>query len=136
MKFKDSQEHEWNVSLTVGSIDKIKEDTEIDLDILLKKPEELANILYLNPRKLVEVLYSICENQIKDRQLSERDFASIFDRMTIDAAGDALIGAIVDFYPRSSIGQTIREHLPELLNKMDERAKEKTRQSIEKALLN
>lgn len=136
MKFKDSKEREWNVSLTVGTVEKVKEDTEIDLDLFLRDSDRLANLLYMDPKKLVQVMYSICESQIAEREMSPRDFASVFDRATLDKAGDAFIESIIDFYPRSSIGQTIKGRLPELLAKMDQKAREKTSQSIEKTLSN
>lgn len=111
---------EWDISLSVGLIEDIKEHAKLDLDNVIEKTEELAAIILAQPRKLVEVAYVCCQGQIKVRGLEDREFGRLFDREAVDGLGDALIEAILDFYPRSSAGRAIRESLPRILKEMDE----------------
>src|SRR5215204_5014710 len=137
-KFKDSKNDEWDLILNVGMIEDIKEATSVDLDLLLTDPSKLADIFIATPKKLVEILFVICEEQIKERGLEPRDFGKRFDRSTLDSAAEAMIGAVVSFYPRSSVGKVIGEKLPELLRKLDSQIEMKAKEVMEqsKGLLN
>jgi hypothetical protein len=121
MRFTDSKGTQWDLTLNVGLIEDIKEHTGVDLDSVLDKPEEISSFLFSHPKKLVEVFYVICEEQIKEQQLDAKQFGKRFDRDTIDKAVDAFLEAILSFYPRASAGRALRRKLPDLLRKMDEK---------------
>lgn len=125
----------WDVELTVGVIEDIKSKADFDLDIITNDPEKLGMALLTNPRKLVEIAYVICEEQIKFRQIDAADFGRLFNRAAIDGFGNALIEAIVDFYPRSSAGRAIREALPGMLQKMDDKIYTDTKKRLSDQLL-
>lgn len=125
---------EWNLSLNVGLIEDIKEKSGVDLDLLIQKPEEFSQLLMMQPKKLVELLWCICEEQAKKENIDPRSFGRMFDRTTLDSAGNALIESILDFYPRSSAGRAIRNNLPRILKDMDDQIEMKVNQELGKVL--
>lgn len=133
-KFKDSYAVEWQMPINVGVIEDIEEQAKVKLDQMIENPKEFANILIMKPGSLVAVFYVICEDQIKERGLTERQFAKLFDRDTLDRATNALIEAMVTFSLRSSAGQTIRENLPRILNELDNQVKMKVEKILPKVL--
>jgi hypothetical protein len=137
-KFLDKEGTEWVLELDVGLIEDIKEQTLIDFDLLLTQPDRLASVFLSEPKKLVEILWVMCEKQATDKKLDPRAFGRRFDRPTLDRAANAIIVAVVNFYPRSSAGRVIAEKLPGLIAKMDRELSEKTRLTIseEKAVSN
>ena len=60
------------------------------------------------------------QDQIKELALSPREFARRFSGDVLEAAGDALEGAIADFFPRSRIAQALRDNLPKLWKKAED----------------
>lgn len=118
-RFKDRRGTEWVVILNHGMIEDINEHTSTQIDQLLKKPEEFVRLLFLDPKRIVEMLYFICEEQIKERKLEPRDFGRLLDRDAIDNAVNAFLAALVIFYQRASAGKALAERLPAILSKMD-----------------
>lgn len=142
-KFTDSKQDEWVLNLDVGMIEDIKEATSVDLDLLLTDPTKLADVFLSTPKKLVEILYVMCEEQVKEKGMmievegkqvpDARAFGKRFDRPTLDKAADAVIAAVVDFYPRSSAGRVIGAELPGMLKKLDEQVSSKAREMMEQS---
>lgn len=130
-KFTDADGNSWNLRLTVGAIEDVKEHTKIDLDDVLKQTDKFADLILSNPRKLAEIFYVLCVDQIQERGYDPKRFARIFDRATLDAAIDAFLEAIADFYPRASVGAVVRENMPRMLREMDQKLAEATRKRID-----
>ena len=135
-KFKDASGREWNVELNVGLIEDIHEQTGVMIDDLIKDAEKFADVAFNNPRRLVEVLYVICEDQIKNVPLTPKEFGRLFDRTTIDKACNAFMESVVLFYPRASVGEALRENLPTILAKMDQELAQKANASLKELLSN
>lgn len=136
MIFKDSSGRDWKLKLNYGLILDVKDQTDLDLDALLSNPKVFAEIILANPKKLIELLWVICEEQAKAYDVTPRDFGRMFDRETLDTSTNALIESIVDFYQRSSAGKVIRNKLPEILRKMDDELEKAGKIQVEKLLLN
>lgn len=128
--FKDKLGREWSLELSIGLIESIKKDALTDIDTLLTKPEELGQILLMQPRKFAEILWVICEDEAKKREVSPEEFGKLLNRSTIDAATNGFLEAILDFYPRQSAGRVMRENLPALLASMDKEIEEATRRTM------
>lgn len=109
----------WKVNFTVGLLLDVEDSTGIDLNKLIEESTKFSEFLTQQPRKLVEMLYALCEGEIKERGINPRDFGRLFDRPTLDNATDAVIEAAVLFFPRLSAGQVISGRLPQILAKMD-----------------
>lgn len=132
--YKDSTGREWKLVLNIGVIEDIKTQTGYDFGSYMLEPEKLANLLIVSPKILAEILYLICEEQVLKLELDGREFGRSLDRETMDKATDALITAIVIFFQRGSAGQTLREKLPLILEKMDTQIRRRVSRSLDKAL--
>lgn len=117
--FTDRKGNIWAIVLNHGMIEDIHEHTSTKIDALLKEPEKFASLLLLEPHRVVEILYIVCEEQIEERKLEPRDFGRLMDRESIDRATDAFLAALVLFYQRASAGKALVEKLPAILKKMD-----------------
>lgn len=118
-RFKDSKGREWSLSLSVGMVEKVKEDADFDMDELLQKPEAVALVLMRSPKVLAQVLWVMIEDQAKSLGVEPRDFGFSLDRESLDRGADALMEEWILFYPRSSAGKAIAGRWPELRTKMD-----------------
>ena len=136
MKFQDKNGTEWRLSLTVGTIEDVKENTEIDFDELIKKPAALAEFMLADHKQLVRVLFVICQDQIEERSMTAKDFGRLFDRTTIDNAQNGLMESIMLFYARTSAGRVIQEQWPALLAKMDSELEKKLKSKMKEVFSN
>lgn len=130
--FKCKHGHEWNLELTVGAVEDVQRATGFDLDAAIADTSKLVALITHTPRKLAEILWVLCEDQAKARDITPGDFGRSLTREAIDGAADALIAAIVLFYPRASAGKALAEALPAVLAKMDR----ETSAAVRKALSN
>lgn len=117
--FKDADSREWKLRLTVGLLGDVRRDAGIDLGAAIKSPKDLAAILYADPADLVKVLWVLVEFQAKEANVSPEEFGHAFDGSAIERAGEALLEAVADFFPRSVIGRKIKSNLPALLAQVD-----------------
>ena len=97
-KFKDTQSREWTITLTDASA--IMEIRKSDSEFLKGEPAHTFARLENDPFLLCQVIYVLCLKQIQERGLSEEDFYLGIIGDSIEVASDALIEAIVDFFPR------------------------------------
>lgn len=133
-KFEDKENRTWVITLDVGLIEDIKDETEIDLDELIRQPQKMSEMIFVSPRKMVELLYVCCEKQIALIPLTPREFARIFDRDVLDKACNALLEAIMLFYPRSSVGNVIQKNLPKMIEEMDRKLVVDTEAKVKQVL--
>lgn len=132
--FRDSKDRQWDLDINVGVIEDIEEQVQVKLDDMVENPSEFAKVLVMKPGKLVSIFYVICKDQIESLQMTERDFARLFDRDTLDKATNALIESMLTFSLRSSAGRTIRENLPQILEKMDRETESQLQGKMAKVL--
>lgn len=130
--FTDKHGNKWSIELTVGVVEDVNKVTGFDFDAAIAKPEKLAELVLQSPRKLAEILWVLCEEQANARDITPEQFGRSLTRNAIDSAADALIAAIVLFYPRASAGRALAENLPAILAKMDR----ETSAAVRKALSN
>jgi len=119
--FKDGAGVEWRVSVTVGSLGKVKADADVDLGSLFKTEKAAADLLFTDPGALVRVLWVLCEDQATKAGVTPEKFAFLFDGPTLEGAAEALIGAMIDFFPRSRVAQAMKAGLARGLTAMDEK---------------
>jgi len=107
------------VRLTVGTLADVREATGFDLAKTIVSESDLSDLLFADPARLVAVLFVVCEPDVKARQVTPEEFAHLFVGPTLGGAGEALLGAIADFFPRSRVGAAIRANLTATLDRMD-----------------
>lgn len=96
-KFTDEQGHEWHLRLNVGLIERARHSLEIDLaDMSSQTFFKLAD----DPVAMVGVLWLLVESEAKERGVSPESFGEALVGDAIDAATEALLEAIGDFFPR------------------------------------
>jgi len=96
--FKDEKGREWGLHIDVGTIARILNEFAIDLSKVLASREaidELAGDVV----KLVDVLWGLVKPQAEAKQVTPACFAEGLLGDAIERAGDALIEAIIDFFP-------------------------------------
>ena len=102
-QFKDSADRTWELSVTVGTIRRVRDLVHVDLMELIGGDEggnpELLTRLAADPVLLVDVLYAICKPQCDQAGVSDVEFGESLLGDAIDHATTALLEAIVDFFP-------------------------------------
>lgn len=121
-KFTDHTECEWRVLLTYGSAKRVKEATGVNLALAGQGAVEWVDALFNDPGVLVGVLWELCAEQAQRANVTPEQFGERFDGATLDAAGNALLEAVADFFPRSRIAQALREKLPQVIAKAEAEA--------------
>jgi len=95
-QFKDSESREWHVKVVVDLVEKVRE-IGVDLvDITGQTMKRLANDDVL----LVRVMWLICDQQADERHVTPAQFGAAMFGDALDAAYEALRGALDDFFPR------------------------------------
>lgn len=122
-KFKDSEKRSWSLKITVGSLKKVKDDTTIDLGYIASGKLENLEATLSNPFDLCAILYSLCEDQVEERNMTPEDFASMLHGDTFEAAIETFVESILDFYPRQK-AQVLRAALAKEKEKQDKQLKE------------
>ena len=107
-KFRDAENREWTVSITVATLRRLKQELQTDLMKVLDDDCRLLAEFYDNPVRLVELLYVICELQIQQSDVSPEQFAEGFSGDVLMTATGALIEAIADFFPNPKQRRILR----------------------------
>ena len=125
--FKDNEGREWQVSITVAAVKRVRE--LVGVDLLDIADGVVITELATNPIKLVDVVYAICKPQADQARVSDEDFGEAMLGDAIDQATEAVLDALVSFTPN----QRDRNHLQTVLSKTNE-AMEKARDAIDEAI--
>lgn len=128
--FTDKTGEKWNLDLNIGTAKRLSADCGVNLLDALKVKEnssaasEIERIAE-DPELLVNVLYSLCQDQVKEKNLSDFDFGCRFDGAAIENASDALMEEIINFSPPmrkkalTKIYQMSRNLMGEMEGKVD-----------------
>lgn len=127
--FTDNKGESWDMTLNYGHIEDLKE-IGVDLDVVTTDVNKFVDIILSKPQMLVAIPALICAEQIQTRQLSSKQFASRFDRPTMDRMTTALMQAIILFYPRTAAGKVLAERIPALIQQLDERTETAARKKL------
>lgn len=99
--FKDNEGREWSVSINVGTIKRVRGMLNVDLLTVVDGKSDLMSQLMTDPILLVDVIYVLCKPQADDRNISDEKFGEAMAGDAIEAATDALIGELIDFFPEA-----------------------------------
>lgn len=97
--FKDANGAEWRVQFDGLLLDDVLQATGIDLADL--SAGGLARIDQHAP-SLLRVLAVLCGDEIKERQLTPRDFSRVLRGEALASALEAVLAAAQDFFPKST----------------------------------
>ena len=111
--FKDCLGREYTVSITVGKLKPLRE-MGLEIGKIATAGESLGTLLFGDPEKLVGALYLLT-----DAKVDRDDFDAGFDGPTMESAGEAILEAVCDFYPRSAVAARMKGRVKAALLEMD-----------------
>jgi hypothetical protein len=97
--FTDTKGREWQLSMTVGDLARVKTLTNYKLFGDDQTVVDSLNTLVNDPFTLANILYILCSEQCKERNISDEEFGCSLGGDTIQAAMEALINGVVSFFP-------------------------------------
>ncbi len=96
--FKDATGKDWEVVIHVAALKRVRDLAGVDLmDVA---GGDLLERLIDDPVLLVNVLYVLVKPQADARTISDEQFGAALVGGALDAAADALIRELLDFFPR------------------------------------
>lgn len=98
----DSGGRKWVVSITVGTIKRVKD--LIGVDLLGVLDGELLARLADDPVLLVDTLYAVCKPQADQQGVSDESFGELLVGDTIEQAASALVEGLTNFFPQRKRG--------------------------------
>jgi hypothetical protein len=110
--FKDSTARAWNVEINVAQIKAVRSAVGVDCYKLLEDKLQPLGELLGDPCAFVDVLWVLCREQAQAAGISDDAFGRCLGGDAIEAAGDAFVEELIDFFPRGR-----REALRKLIGK-------------------
>jgi isopropylmalate/homocitrate/citramalate synthase len=125
---KDTAGREWTLSLTIGTAKRLKAAGVFDLEALANSKQPAKEILPLieTPYAVAAFWVAVTAKDREERKVSEEDFLDAIDGDTVEAARDAIVKEIADFFPNS------RALMLAAMNRSKEIEAKKITQAIEK----
>jgi hypothetical protein len=97
--FKDSKETSWDISVTVGSLKRVKDILGIDIIDEASQKENIFIKISEDPIKLCNILYVLCKNQADERKITDEQFGELMGGDAIEQATNCFIEELIDFFP-------------------------------------
>lgn len=134
--FKDIQNNNYNIAITMGKVKQVKESVGIDLLSVFDKPDEMDKVN--DPMNMVDIIYVLCKDQIarthSNAENVEVAFGESLDGDSLETASNAFMRALVDFFPQKK-----KKHLKKMLDRTEElmtQQDEKIAKKIDEAIEN
>ena len=134
--FTDLENREWEVSITVGVIRKVRQKLSIDLadafdfDTAGRAKTDVLKKIAEDPVLLIDVLYCICEEQANARNVSDTAFGELFSTgEMIEGATNALLQGLLRFLPPAK--RLAMEKILQIANRNMEKMQEESRKALE-----
>ena len=105
--FNDNTGRSWTLSVTVGTIKRVRALCGVDLANIItlepgKQPKvDLLERLASDPVLLVDVLYAVCKVECDAKNVSDEEFGAAMAGDAIEHATSALLDEIIDFFPEA-----------------------------------
>lgn len=96
--FTDSNGTTWDVSITVHSIKRVRDQFSIDLSKILGDKDSFAG-LHDDVCQLADVLFAICSEQANAKGITFETFGAALDGDSLEAARDAFNESALSFLP-------------------------------------
>lgn len=108
-KFADLKGREWNLLVTVQSLIDVRAVTRVDLGKIFEAQLQGLGELVDDPARLVDVLWTLCQLQAADLQVTPEDFGRSLAGDVLQGAIDALVHATIDFFPNAQRRELLRQ---------------------------
>lgn len=96
LSFKDKAGRQWSLALTVGTVKRVESMTGVNLGAC---DQRMFEALATDWCKLVDVVCAVVRPQLEEGGMSDEDFAEALGGDELQSAIDALLAALVDFFP-------------------------------------
>lgn len=126
-EFIDASGNAWQVRIDVSTIKRVRDKYGIDLSKVMSSQVELSRLAD-DVVLLVDVLFAVVSPQAESRGISEEGFAHLLLGDTIEAATNALMEGIIDFFPQSR--RILLRQLWDKLKQYDKQTMSKASQTI------
>ncbi len=102
--FTDKTGRKWGLNINLGTAQRVRADCGVDLINMISFNKDGVSTdglqeLVDNKYKVVEVLYYLCRTNSENEKLDVEPFMELFDEELVDAAVDALMKEIINFFP-------------------------------------
>lgn len=128
--FKDVNGKEWTISITVGTIKRVKD--LMNVNLIDAVSTDLIDKMKSDPVFLCDILFAICKPQADKDGVSDVEFGEGLVGDAISDATTALIGDLVDFFPQSQ--RTILQKALAKINTAEKKMTETMNQKIDAML--
>lgn len=101
-KFTDNAGRIWNLEVTVATIRRVK--TLLGVNLLESVSGDLMDRMAADPALLADVVFAVVKPQADTLGVTDAQFGESLAGDAVSGASDALIGALVDFFPAAKRG--------------------------------
>lgn len=106
--FKDSKGREWQIAITVNTVKHARDRVNLDLLKIMDRGERVIERLGEDPVLLCNVLFVLVEEEAGKRGVTDVEFGESLIGDAIADATDALVRAIIDFFPQPRRGLLLK----------------------------
>ena len=105
--FTDNTGRTWTLSITVGTIKRVRALCGVDLaNIITMESGKTPNVgllerLAADPVLLVDVLFAVCKPEADTKGITDEEFGRAMAGDAIELAATALLDEIIDFFPEA-----------------------------------
>ena len=96
--FRDTADREWTVEINVSTLKRVKDLAGVDLTALIRPNDPTFKDLSSDMFKLFDVLAALVKPQLEQRQITADAFGQSLDENSVEAAVNALLEGVIDFF--------------------------------------
>ena len=118
-QFTDTAGDTWQLVVTFGDVQQVEKITGLNLPALLDDDMAVFVKLSGDYGKLIEVLAVLLEDQVDAKGLDANQFARRFGGDVLGEAFEALVQAVIDFFPNEKRREVMRGLVKKIANLTD-----------------
>jgi hypothetical protein len=107
--FVDTKHRRWSVEITVGHVRDVRKRLGLDLPSLIDDGCKGLGDLLADPCRFVDVLWCLIEPDGAFSGVTDEEFGRSLGGDMLDAASDAFVGALIDFFPSPQTRASLRK---------------------------
>lgn len=105
--FRDGAGREWQLSVTVATVKRVKETTGVHLTKLVDDQFKPLHDLLTDPVELVNTVFAMIQPQAQQIGITDEQFGESLTGDSVEQMAKAFVEALVDFFP-SRQGQLLK----------------------------
>jgi len=107
--FKDSEARSWSLVINVANAKRVRTILGIDFNNVISEGFDAISKIVSNSIDLVDVLYVLCKEEADKRSLTDEDFGRSFNGDVLEAAANAFVEELIDFFPNARAREDLRK---------------------------